>query len=121
MKNFKVDGFIFALFPLLIIGVMGAYFFLFYKVMPPHINIINIAIDIILIIVYLRLFVYDISIDGLGINFKGVLRRKRVLTSELKVMRQGGVLTLFKTEKGSFFIITTKGDKESLKNMFKDV
>ncbi|MEF9953450.1 MAG: hypothetical protein RR840_09560 [Clostridium sp.] len=121
MKNFKVDGFVFYLFPSLIVAVMVLYFIMFFKVVPSHINAINIAIDIILILVYFRLFIYDISIDGLGINFKGVLRKKRVLVSELKVMKQGGVLTLFKTEKGRFFVITFRSDKESLKNMFKDV
>ncbi|MEG2337811.1 MAG: hypothetical protein RSA01_08775 [Clostridium sp.] len=121
MKEFKVDRFVYFLFPLLIVGIMILYFSMFFKVMPTHINVINIAIDIILIMVYLRLFVYDINIDGLGINFKGVLRKKRILVSELNVMKQGGILTLIKSERGRFFVITFKKDKESLKNMFKDV
>lgn len=121
MKNFKVDSFRFAILPIIVLIVMIIYVFLFIKSTSTYINVSNIGLDIILIFMYFRLFIYEINLDSQGIDFKGVLKKKRVLTSELISLKQGGILTLIKTEKGRFFILSSKKDKEVIKGMFKDI
>ncbi|MEG0370702.1 MAG: hypothetical protein RR645_00235 [Clostridium sp.] len=121
MKNYRVDGFKFALFPVIIIWIMVIYGLVFFNGTPMVVNVLNLGVDIILLIIYFRLFVYDINLDSQGITLKGLLIEKRILVSDMKSLKQGGVLTLIKTEKGRFFILSFKSDKETIKNIFKDV
>lgn len=120
MKSFKVDGFKFAILPIITIAVIVVYVLLFMKTTPLYINIVNIGLDVLILILYLRLFIYSINVDDQGIDVKGAFVKKRVLVSELKALKQGGILTLIKTEKGRFFIISSKKEKEVIKSMFKD-
>lgn len=121
MKSFKVDGFKFAILPILIVVIMLLYAFLFLKNTPMHINIINISLDIIILLIYFRMFVYELNVDSQGVDLKGVFVKKRVLVSELKSLKQGGILTLIKTEKGRFFLLSSKKEREIVKKMFKDI
>lgn len=121
MKSFKVDGFKFTILPVIIVIIMLLYAFLFWKNTPMYINILNIGLDIILIVVYFRMFVYELKFDSQGVDIKGVLVKKRILISELKSLKQGGILTLIKTERGRFFLLSSKAEREIIKKMFEDI
>lgn len=121
MKNFKIDKFKFFIFPIIIVVVIGIYILLLMKNTSTYINIGNISFDLILLVLYFRFFIYEINVDSQGLNLKGIFIKKRILMSELICLKQGGILTLIKTGKGRFFIISSKKEKEVIKNIFKDI
>ncbi|KMT22800.1 hypothetical protein [Clostridium cylindrosporum] len=121
MKSYKVDGYKFVVLPIIIMLVIIINVFLLFKDTYMYINILNIGIDIVLLFVYFRLFIYDINIDNKEINLKRLFSKKKVLISEIKSLRQGGILSLLRTERGRFFLITSKKDREVIRELFKDL
>ena len=118
MKSFKVDIFKYIILPIITLGIVISYIFLFWQTTPMYINILNIFLDIIILLVYLKMFIYRLDIDDFGIDVKGVFTKKRIILADLKSLNQGGILTMINTKRGKFFVLSSKKEKEELKQMF---
>lgn len=121
MKQFKANKLKFFVWPTLIMIVIISYIFILMRNTSIYLNIINISIDIMIILLYFILFIYEIKINSEEVVFKSVFSKKSVLISELISIKQGGILTFIETQKGKFFIISSKKEKEVIKNIFKDI
>lgn len=121
MKNIKISKLKFFILPIMIILIIIIYISLIMKNTPTYMNIGNIGFDIIFLILYFRFFIYEINIDSQGLDLKGLFMKKRILLSDLICLKQGGILTFIKTQKGRFFIVSSKKEKEVIKNVFKDI
>jgi len=121
MKRYMANRAMYLIFPFFVLSVIFSYMLVLYKKSYMYINYINIGFDLIVLLLYLRRFCLEISMDSKGINFKGLLFRRRVYNEDYIGILQSNFLTVVKTKAGSFYILTTKNGRNILKDMFKTI
>lgn len=121
MKRFKVNRVLYFLLPTIMVVVISVYLLVLYKKSYTWINITNIALDVIILLIYLTKFPFEVSMDSEGINFYTLFRRYREKFLDIQEIRQASFLTKIETKKRSLYILTTFKGRYILYDMFKDI
>lgn len=121
MKRFKVNNFLYFLLPTVMVMVIGVYLLILYKKSYLWINIVNLAIDTLILVIYLTKFPYEVSMDREGVNFYTLFKKYRENIIDIQEVRQASFLTKIQTKKRSLYVLTTINGRYILYNMFKDI
>jgi hypothetical protein len=121
MKRYKVNEALFLIFPIFVICIVLSYFLVLYKKSYTWINVVNIAIDGIILVYYFFKFCYEFSMDSQGINFYTIFKKRRVAKDDVINIRHSSFLTRVSFRKGSMYILTTPKGGQILKDIFKEL
>lgn len=108
------------IFPLILLAVILLYFIVIYKRSYLWINIANIGFDLAILVFYLTIFPYEVSMDREGVNFFTLFGKNRVKNVDIKKIRQASFLTRVTMMRLKYYILTTKKGRDVLKEMFND-
>lgn len=121
MRRFKVNKGLYLILPIIMILIVAAYLFVLYKKSYTWINISNIILDVLILVIYLIKFPYEVSLDNEGVNFYTLFKKHRVKVPDIEELRQASFLTKIETKKRNVYILTTLNGRYILYNMFKDL
>lgn len=121
MRRFKVNKGLYLLLPVIMGLIIVVYLFVLYKKSYTWINITNIILDMLILVIYLIKFPYEVSMDNEGVNFYTLFKKHRVKILDIQEMRQASFLTKVETKESSFYVLTTVKGRHALYNMFKDL
>lgn len=121
MKRFKVNKGLYLILPIVMILIIAIYLIVLYKKSYTWINAANLILDVLILVIYLFKFPYEVSIDNEGINFYTLFRKYREKLLDIQEIRQASFLTKIEMKKRSLYVLTTLNGRYILYKMLKDI
>lgn len=118
MKKYNVNKFVYIIMPSIITIIIAVYFIFLYSKSYTYINVLNLAVDAIILICYFRNFCTKISADIQSVDFYTIFKKHRILRRDITYIKCASFLAYIKCDSHSFFVFITRKGKKNFDDIF---
>lgn len=121
MKRFRANMAIYIALPALVTILILIYMIIMYDKSYRWINIINIALDVVVMLVYFYKFCHEVSIDTSGIVFITAFGRKRIKREDYVCAVYSSFLVKIICKSRNYYVLTTRIGRKALESMLNEI